>query len=142
MVSQELRFMVEERQFVFDGDALRIYEIQEGEAETQKKPDNIGFDDSRGTYLRSLALNLTNNCNLGCEYCYARQGKYDNPGEVMSFETARNSVDLLINSVHNNNGSKLTIGFFGGEPLLEFDLIEKIVAYDSPPAVTRVENHI
>lgn len=77
----------------------------------------------------TLALTLTNNCNMGCSYCYANQGNWNLPGKNMSFETASKSVDLLFDSIQRGGKDFGTIAFFGGEPLLSFNLIKAIVAY-------------
>lgn len=126
----EYRFTADNRQYIFDGSSLSVYEVS-GNGEQIAKPsvDKSGFDSNHRKYLRSIALNLTNNCNLVCSYCYANQGCYDNPGVVMSFDTARRSVEAVVNSVVKNGGDVVTVGFFGGEPLLEFDLIEKVVEF-------------
>lgn len=68
-------------------------------------------------------LSITHNCNLGCAYCYAgKKFKKD-----MSLETAKKAVDLSFKS--SSIDDLIEFGFFGGEPLLKFDLIRKIVAY-------------
>lgn len=123
-------FNISGRNYIFDGNTLDIYEVDKNDhtmlkdspTETEKVP-------GENTFLRTLVLNLTNNCNLTCGYCYAKQGKYNNSGIKMSHETAYNGIDLLIDSVIKNNGNIVTIAFFGGEPLLAFDLIQKIVKY-------------
>jgi uncharacterized protein len=68
-------------------------------------------------------LSITHNCNLGCTYCYA--GKKTPEG--MSFETAKKAVDFSFGIASDNEA--IAFGFFGGEPLLKFDLMRKIVAY-------------
>ncbi len=72
--------------------------------------------------LAALELNLTFNCNLACEYCFIhnKQG-----GERMTLTTAQKAIDILF----SNAGPSVNITFFGGEPLLEFDLIQAIVPY-------------
>lgn len=122
-------FSVKDNDFLFDGNNLVIYEINNQQISKSKTEKDIGFDPDRGTFLRSVALNLINDCNLNCRYCIAKQGKYDNPGKVMSLEIAQKSVDLLIDSAVVNQSKYITIGFFGGEPLLVFDLIKEIVSY-------------
>lgn len=134
-------FSVGSRQYIFDGATLSLYENKGDAQSINTSPDGSSFDSARGTYLRSLALNLTNNCNLNCGYCYAGQGCYDNPGVVMRLETACRSVDLVIDSVVRHDGNSATIGFFGGEPLLAFDLIEKIVDYVNARAPKSVVVH-
>ncbi len=72
--------------------------------------------------VRNLMLYLTNNCNLNCPYCFVNKDKRD-----MDFEVAKNSVDFLIDQAKKSKN--LSLNFFGGEPLLKFNLIKKIVKY-------------
>lgn len=73
--------------------------------------------------LAAIELNLTFNCNLTCSYCFVRQ---KGAGERMSFDTAKNAIDLLL---ANAVSPVLNITLIGGEPLLEFQLIKQIVPY-------------
>lgn len=72
--------------------------------------------------ITSIILLIAQDCNLRCSYCYADEGKYYNSGK-MDFNTAKKSVDFLI---QKSCSKKLGICFFGGEPLLNFDLIKKL----------------
>lgn len=80
--------------------------------------------------LQGIVLQLTQSCNLRCSYC-AYSGKYynrnHNPGKVMSTHTAELAVDFLMKNSDQLDG--VNIGFYGGEPLLEIDLIKHIVNY-------------
>lgn len=80
--------------------------------------------------LQQLILQVTQQCNLRCEYC-AYSGIYEgnrtHSGKRMSFETAKKAIDFFFD--HSVENPDITIGFYGGEPLLEFELIEKCVAY-------------
>jgi uncharacterized protein len=76
---------------------------------------------------RSLVLNVANDCNLGCTYCFASQGDYGAPKKFMSLETARESVDFLLQN--SGDHPTVTLVFFGGEPLMNFRLISDTVAY-------------
>lgn len=73
-----------------------------------------------------ISLNVTQNCNLQCIYCYGDGGEYDGKG-FMTFKTAKDSIDWLI--IQSNGEKRLVVTFFGGEPLLNFRLIKKIVEY-------------
>lgn len=74
------------------------------------------------TQGRLFALMLTYGCNLNCVYCFE---KYKDPTKIMSIETARNIIIKEFNHFnHSNNIGKLKIDFFGGEPLLNFDVIK------------------
>jgi uncharacterized protein len=70
-----------------------------------------------------ITLSLTHSCNLACDYCYAGRSM----NRHMSFETARRAIDFAM--VRTQPGEKIEIGFFGGEPLLRFEMIQKVVTY-------------
>jgi len=78
--------------------------------------------------LDTLVLHITDSCNLACAYCYeSSQGRPSEKREVMSYEVARRAVDFLFERA--GNLEKLVLVFFGGEPLLNFKLIEPLVEY-------------
>lgn len=72
--------------------------------------------------LAAMELNLTFNCNLACKYCFVHK---KSPEDRMSFVTAQRAIDLLLEHAYSN----VCITLFGGEPLLEFELIKKIIPY-------------
>lgn len=76
----------------------------------------------------NICLNITHNCNLNCIYCYGNGGMYNSKGAQMSKKTAFKTIDWMLNAVKVNN-KPCSIVFFGGEPLLNFDLIIDIVKY-------------
>jgi len=77
--------------------------------------------------VKALCLHIAHTCNLNCSYCFASQGKYHGERAVMSFEVGKQALDFLI----ANSGSRhnLEVDFFGGEPLMNFDVVKKLVAY-------------
>ena len=77
--------------------------------------------------VKALCLNIAHTCNLNCEYCFASQGKYKGERAVMSFEVGKRALDWLI----ENSGSRknLEVDFFGGEPLMNFEVVKRLVAY-------------
>ncbi|MDY3052084.1 MAG: thioether cross-link-forming SCIFF peptide maturase [Ndongobacter sp.] len=81
----------------------------------------------RPTQVKALCLNVAHTCNLDCDYCFASQGKYHGERALMSFDVAKQAVDFLIaqSGVHRN----LDIDFFGGEPLMNWDVVKQTVAY-------------
>lgn len=90
--------------------------------------ENKAFDfKNRNTVIKALCLHVAHTCNLNCEYCFASQGKYHGERALMSFEVGKRAIDFLI----ENSGTRrnLEVDFFGGEPLLNFDVVKKIVAY-------------
>ncbi len=77
--------------------------------------------------VKALCLHVAHTCNLNCSYCFASQGRYSGERAVMSFETGRQALDFLIaNSGERHN---LEVDFFGGEPLMNFDVVKQLVAY-------------
>lgn len=81
------------------------------------------------TQLNALTLQVTQNCNLRCEYC-VYSGKYTtrtHSNKRMSYDMAKKGIDYLL--AHSRESEELTLGFYGGEPLLEFPLIKKCVDY-------------
>ena len=77
--------------------------------------------------VKALCLHIAHTCNLNCEYCFASQGKYKGERAVMSFEVGKRALDWLI----ENSGSRknLEVDFFGGEPLMNFAVVKRLVAY-------------
>jgi len=77
--------------------------------------------------VKALCLHVAHTCNLNCSYCFASQGRYSGERAVMSFETGKQALDFLIaNSGERHN---LEVDFFGGEPLMNFDVVKQLVAY-------------
>ncbi len=77
--------------------------------------------------VKALCLHIAHTCNLNCAYCFAGQGKYQGERAVMSFEVGKAALDFLI----ENSGTRrnLEVDFFGGEPLMNFDVVKQLVAY-------------
>ncbi|MGI6177335.1 MAG: thioether cross-link-forming SCIFF peptide maturase [Eubacterium sp.] len=81
----------------------------------------------RHTEIKALCLHVAHACDLTCSYCFAGQGKFHGKSALMSEETAKRAIDFLVeNSGQRHN---LEVDFFGGEPLLNFDVVKKTVAY-------------
>lgn len=114
--------------FVFDGDSVRLYE-DIGRIQKLKTNKTQQINSHRSNYLKTLCMVMNNSCNLFCEYCFANNGKYDNPNKQLSFENAKKAINYLMSSINKNLGKKSTIAFFGGEPLLSFTRIVEIVYY-------------
>lgn len=77
--------------------------------------------------LNTLVLNVNTGCNLSCSYCYKEDLDKPSEGKKMAFETARQSIEMLI--AESPNEARYNIVFFGGEPLSNFSLIEQVVEY-------------
>lgn len=77
--------------------------------------------------LKALCLHISHDCNLRCKYCFAGTGDFGGQRSMMSFEVGKKAIDLLIKeSKHRKN---LEVDFFGGEPLMNFDVVKQIVDY-------------
>lgn len=145
--------------FLFDGDSLRLFELDQknytvlqnayetgqlseidSELLCELKEANliidqneyeneiIGIQNSGNTAnITNLTLCVSNDCNLNCKYCFGDGGTYQNDRMLMTYETAKKCVDFLVS--HSGNQKKLTIVFFGGEPLLNFDVMKKVTDY-------------
>ena len=109
-----------------------------GDIENLKKagklftPDNFqaiaGELKSRsGNIIKALCLHVAHTCNLNCAYCFASQGRYHGERALMSYETGKQALDFLI--ANSGNRYNLEVDFFGGEPLMNWDIIKKLVAY-------------
>ncbi len=85
------------------------------------------FKKRSGDVIKALCLHVSHTCNLNCGYCFASQGKYHGERALMSFEVGRRALDFLV----ENSGSRhnLEVDFFGGEPLMNFDVVKQLVAY-------------
>ena len=77
--------------------------------------------------IKALCLHVAHTCNLNCSYCFASQGKYQGDRAIMSFEVGKQAFDFLI----ANSGTRrnLEVDFFGGEPLMNWDVVKQLVAY-------------
>ena len=77
--------------------------------------------------VKALCLHIAHTCNLNCSYCFASQGKYHGERAIMSFEVGKRALDFLI----ENSGTRknLEVDFFGGEPLMNFQVVKNLVAY-------------
>ena len=88
----------------------------------------LAFDFKKRTNeVKALCLHVAHTCNLNCSYCFASQGKYHGERALMSFEVGKRALDFLVeNSGHRTN---LEVDFFGGEPLMNWQVVKDLVAY-------------
>lgn len=93
-------------------------DIFEGKNLDLKKRDNV---------IKALCLHVAHTCNLNCEYCFAGQGKYHGEDAIMSFETGKKALDFLVEN--SGNRKNLEVDFFGGEPLVNFEVVKQLVSY-------------
>ncbi len=85
------------------------------------------FKDRSGDVIKALCLHVAHTCNLNCSYCFASQGKYHGDRAVMSFEVGKQALDFLV--AHSGTRHNLEVDFFGGEPLLNWQVVKDLVLY-------------
>lgn len=81
----------------------------------------------RSTVVKALCLHIAHDCNLACRYCFAEEGEYKGHRELMSYEVGRKALDFLI--ANSGNRKNLEVDFFGGEPLMNWQVVKDLVKY-------------
>lgn len=81
----------------------------------------------RKTVVKAMCLHIAHDCNLACKYCFAEEGEYHGRRALMTYEVGKKALDFLI----ANSGSRvnLEVDFFGGEPLMNWDVVKQLVEY-------------
>ena len=81
----------------------------------------------RPTVVKALCLHIAHDCNLACKYCFAEEGEYHGKRSLMSTEVGKKAIDFII--ANSGNRRNLEVDFFGGEPLMNFEVVKEIVEY-------------
>lgn len=81
----------------------------------------------RKTVVKALCLHIAHDCNLACQYCFAEEGEYHGRRALMSFEVGKKALDFLI--ANSGNRKNLEVDFFGGEPLMNWEVVKQLVEY-------------
>ena len=122
------------REDITTNDILECYDQVEGLKNSGRlfapdtfKPMANTLKEKTSGVVKALCLHIAHTCNLNCSYCFASQGKYHGERAIMSFEVGKRALDFLV----ENSGSRrnLEVDFFGGEPLMNFDVVKQLVAY-------------
>ena len=101
---------------------------EEGMLFTEDIYNDYIFDvKKRPTVVKALCLHIAHDCNLACKYCFAEEGEYKGDRSLMSAEVGKKALDFLVEN--SGNRVNLEVDFFGGEPLMNFDVVKEIVAY-------------
>ena len=82
---------------------------------------------NRKTVVKALCLHIAHDCNLACKYCFAEEGEYHGRRALMSLEVGKKALDFLI--ANSGNRVNLEVDFFGGEPLMNWDVVKELVRY-------------
>ncbi|MCM1104190.1 MAG: thioether cross-link-forming SCIFF peptide maturase [Clostridium sp.] len=114
----EIAETVEELLSLKEADMLYTKDIYEPYIDSMKK---------RETVVKALCLHIAHDCNLVCRYCFAGEGEYHGRRAVMSLEVGKKALDFLV--ANSGNRTNLEVDFFGGEPLMNWDVVKELVFY-------------
>lgn len=101
---------------------------QQGKLFSEDVFENVAWDfKKRQSVVKALCLHVAHDCNLACRYCFAGEGEYHGDRGIMSYEVGKQALDFLI----QNSGTRhnLEVDFFGGEPLMNWEVVKQLVAY-------------
>ena len=87
----------------------------------------IGEVKERKTVVKALCLHIAHDCNLACKYCFAEEGEYHGRRALMSLEVGKKALDFLV--ANSGKRRNLEVDFFGGEPLMNWQVVKDLVAY-------------
>lgn len=116
--SSEVKEALEEIQYLIDAGELFTSDVYHDYVVDFKK---------RKTVVKALCLHIAHDCNLACKYCFAEEGEYHGRRALMSFEVGKKALDFLI--ANSGNRRNLEVDFFGGEPLMNWEVVKQLVAY-------------
>ncbi len=119
----EIREAYDEIRELIDNNQLYTEDLYEDIA--KKSVDGV-------SYIKALCLNVAHDCNLKCTYCFAEEGEYKGARCLMTFEVGRKAIDFVIEK--SGMRKNIEIDLFGGEPLMAFDTVKKIVQYGNEEA--------
>ena len=134
VIVAELLLKYKDREVVTEEELKLCIEDVKALIESKKLYTEDTFEDMAGTFkersgnvIKALCLHVAHTCNLNCSYCFASQGKYHGERAVMSFEVGKQALDFLM----DNSGTRrnLEVDFFGGEPLMNWDVVKQLVEY-------------
>lgn len=106
---EEIKYL-EEKELLFSKDDIEI--------DLNYNPDNI---------IKAMCLHVAHDCNLKCKYCFAAQGNFHGEASLMDLETGKKALEFLAKK--SGNRKNLEVDFFGGEPLMNFDVVKELVYY-------------
>jgi len=105
-----------------------LYLAKEGQLFAEDIYENYVIDfKKRQTVVKALCLHIAHDCNLACKYCFAEEGEYHGRRALMSFEVGKAALDFLV--ANSGNRINLEVDFFGGEPLMNWQVVKDLVEY-------------
>ncbi len=101
---------------------------KEGKLFSEDKFEKLAYSyKNNSNVIKAMCLHVAHTCNLNCSYCFASQGKYQGERAIMSYEVGKRAFDFLIEK--SGTRRNLEVDFFGGEPLMNWDVVKKLVEY-------------
>ncbi|TJX65654.1 thioether cross-link-forming SCIFF peptide maturase [Soehngenia saccharolytica] len=107
--------------------AYKEIELLENEDLIFSNDLNTNFEYNKENVIKAMCLHVAHDCNLKCRYCFASQGNFKGQRQLMDLETGMRALDFLVEN--SGNRKNLEVDFFGGEPLMNFDVVKDLVAY-------------
>lgn len=102
--------------------------VNAGKLFSEDAYEQLAYDyKNNSNVIKALCLHIAHTCNLNCSYCFASQGKYHGDRALMTFEVGKQAFDFLI--ANSGTRKNLEVDFFGGEPLMNFEVVKQLVAY-------------
>ena len=83
--------------------------------------------EGRGQVIKAMCLHVAHDCNMRCKYCFGDTGAFEGHRSLLSYETGKKAIDFLL--THSGTRRNLEIDFFGGEPLMNFEVVKQLVTY-------------
>ena len=114
----EVQEALDEIQYLIDAEELLT---------TDQYHDYVVDFKKRKTVVKALCLHIAHDCNLACQYCFAEEGEYHGRRALMSFEVGKKALDFVI--ANSGNRRNLEVDFFGGEPLMNWEVVKQLVEY-------------
>ncbi len=115
---EEIQEAIDEILTLKDADMLYTEDVYENYIDSFK---------NRETVVKALCLHIAHDCNLACKYCFAEEGEYHGRRALMSFDVGKKALDFLV--ANSGNRVNLEVDFFGGEPLMNWQVVKDLVAY-------------
>ncbi len=103
------------------------YLVDEGMLFTDDSQITMDMLEGRGAIIKAMCLHVAHDCNMTCKYCFGDKGAFEGQRLLLSIETGKKAIDFLL--AQSGTRRNLEIDFFGGEPLMNFEVIKELVSY-------------
>ena len=101
--------------------------VQEGMLFTDDSQVTMDMLEGRGSVIKAMCLHVAHDCNMTCKYCFGDKGAFEGIRSLLSYETGKKAIDFLL--THSGTRRNLELDFFGGEPLMNFEVVKQLVSY-------------